>query len=106
MISTGIHTGASTANRTTAAPTKPATAAKVASANSTDAVALSAATWEARGLNIIAALNDGILPADYYALPEQHAAGFGSDVQTLQAAQNDKDGSAEPSSPTRGSRSA
>ncbi len=36
-------------------------AAKVASANATDAVALSAATWEARGLNIIAALNDGIL---------------------------------------------
>ncbi len=36
-------------------------AAKVASANAADAVALSAATWEARGLNTIAALNDGIL---------------------------------------------
>jgi hypothetical protein len=36
-------------------------AAKVASANASDAVALSAATWEARGLNMIAALNDGIL---------------------------------------------
>lgn len=33
---------------------------KVASANAVDAVALSAATWEARGLNLIAALNDGI----------------------------------------------
>ncbi len=36
-------------------------AEKVASANAVDAIALSAATWEARGLNIIAALNDGIL---------------------------------------------
>jgi hypothetical protein len=33
---------------------------KVASANAVDAIALSAATWEARGLNMIAALNDGI----------------------------------------------
>ncbi len=32
---------------------------KVASAASADAVALSAATWEARSLNLIAALNDG-----------------------------------------------
>jgi hypothetical protein len=31
------------------------------------------------------ALNRGILPADYYALPEQLAAGFGPDVLTLQA---------------------
>jgi hypothetical protein len=30
------------------------------------------------------ALNHGILPADYYALAEQHAAGFGPDVLTLQ----------------------
>jgi hypothetical protein len=29
-------------------------------------------------------LNRGILPEDYYALPEQHAAGFGPDVLTLQ----------------------
>lgn len=36
-------------------------AAKVASANAADAIALSAATWEARGLNMIAGLNDGIL---------------------------------------------
>jgi hypothetical protein len=28
------------------------------------------------------ALNQGILPPDYYALPEQHAAGFGPDVLT------------------------
>ncbi len=34
---------------------------KVTAANSVDAIALSAATWEARGLNLIAALNDGIL---------------------------------------------
>lgn len=30
------------------------------------------------------ALNQGILPPQYYALPEQHAAGFGPDVLTLQ----------------------
>jgi hypothetical protein len=30
------------------------------------------------------ALNAGILPRDYYALAEQHAAGFGPDVLTLQ----------------------
>ncbi len=30
------------------------------------------------------ALNDGVLPNEYYALPEQHAAGFGPDVLTLQ----------------------
>jgi len=34
---------------------------KVASSNAVDSIALSAATWEARGLNLIAALNDGIL---------------------------------------------
>jgi hypothetical protein len=34
---------------------------KVASSNSVDAIALSAATWDARGLNLIASLNDGIL---------------------------------------------
>lgn len=33
---------------------------------------------------IARALNRGILPADHYALPEQHAAGFGPDVLTLQ----------------------
>ena len=30
------------------------------------------------------ALNAGLLPSDYYALPEQQAAGFGPDVLTLQ----------------------
>jgi hypothetical protein len=34
---------------------------RVASSNAVDAIALSAATWEARGLNLIASLNDGIL---------------------------------------------
>src|SRR5262245_53910894 len=29
-------------------------------------------------------LNTGVLPTDYYALPEQQAAGFGPDVLTLQ----------------------
>src|SRR5437879_11986724 len=29
------------------------------------------------------ALNRGLLPPDYYALPEQQAAGFGPDVLTL-----------------------
>src|ERR1017187_6841947 len=32
------------------------------------------------------ALNRGILPEAFYALPEQHAAGFGPDVLTLQGA--------------------
>ena len=35
--------------------------ARVATADSIDAIALSAATWEARCLNLIAALNDGVL---------------------------------------------
>src|SRR5947209_6192782 len=29
-------------------------------------------------------LNTGLLPGDYYALPEQQAAGFGPEVLTLQ----------------------
>jgi hypothetical protein len=33
---------------------------------------------------IARALNRGVLPDDYYALPEQHAAGFGPDVLALQ----------------------
>lgn len=37
---------------------------------------------------IARALNRGILPDDYYALPEQHAAGFGPDVVTLQEDRN------------------
>jgi Protein of unknown function (DUF4058) len=34
------------------------------------------------------ALNGGLLPADYYALAEQHAAGFGPDVLTLKGPAN------------------
>jgi hypothetical protein len=36
------------------------------------------------------ALNAGILPADYYAMAEQHAAGFGPDVLTLQGGGDDR----------------
>jgi hypothetical protein len=35
-------------------------------------------------------LNTGLLPRDYYALPEQQAAGFGPDVLTLQDQAPDK----------------
>lgn len=35
-------------------------------------------------------LNRGILPTDYYALPEQMAAGFGPDVLTLQGESGDE----------------
>lgn len=42
------------------------------------------------------ALNRGLLPADYYALPEQHAAGFGPDVLTLQGSQWEDAGAAKP----------
>jgi hypothetical protein len=42
------------------------------------------------------ALNRGLLPADYYALPEQHAAGFGPDVLTLQ--EEESDGGADDAS--------
>src|SRR5438105_9162501 len=34
------------------------------------------------------ALNAGLLPDDYYALAEQHAAGFGPDVLTLEESRN------------------
>jgi uncharacterized protein DUF4058 len=40
---------------------------------------------------IARALNRGLLPPDYYALPEQHAAGFGPDVLTLQESRDDGD---------------
>jgi hypothetical protein len=33
-------------------------------------------------------LNSGVLPPDYYAMVEQHAAGFGPDVLTLQGARD------------------
>jgi len=41
------------------------------------------------------ALNRGVLPADYYALPEQHAAGFGPNVLTLQGSSWDEGGVGE-----------
>ncbi len=37
------------------------------------------------------ALNEGVLPPDYYALSEQHAAGLGPDVRTLQAPADNED---------------
>jgi hypothetical protein len=50
------------------------------------------------------ALNSGLLPDDYYALAEQHTAGFGPDVLTLQGpptnAADDGDGPARM--PSRG----
>jgi hypothetical protein len=51
------------------------------------------------------ALNHGLLPSEYYALPEQHAAGFGPDVLTLQGDRDDGlDGGSTyvPSSPGGG----
>lgn len=46
---------------------------------------------------IARALNRGLLPPEYYALPEQFAAGFGPDVLTLQGERNgDSDDAAEP----------
>jgi hypothetical protein len=36
------------------------------------------------------ALNDGLLPPEYYALAEQQAAGFGPDILTLQVAPPDE----------------
>src|SRR5438034_6226930 len=48
-------------------------------------------------------LNAGLLPEDYYALAEQHAAGFGPDVLTLQGSVNDEsESSPAPSSPGGG----
>src|SRR5205085_1200503 len=38
---------------------------------------------------IARALNRGVLPEDYYALPEQQTAGFGPDVLTLQGKPRD-----------------
>jgi hypothetical protein len=44
------------------------------------------------------ALNERVLPAGYYALAEQHAAGFAADVLTLQAsdAEGDEDTGSRP----------
>jgi hypothetical protein len=44
------------------------------------------------------ALNAGVLPENYYALPEQYAAGFGPDVLTLQGARDDGDAAPAPTS--------
>jgi hypothetical protein len=42
------------------------------------------------------ALNGGLLPDDYYALAEQHAAGFGPDVLTLQGTNGNGETDEEP----------
>src|SRR5262249_56462080 len=48
-------------------------------------------------------LNGGLLPDDYYAMAEQHAAGFGPDVLTLQGLGNGEDSAARaPSSSSPG----
>src|SRR3954452_13923135 len=47
------------------------------------------------------ALNRGLLPTDYYALPEQQAAGFGPDVLTLQDRHRSDEGSGETGMATR-----
>src|SRR5713226_948472 len=46
------------------------------------------------------ALNGGVLPSDYYALPEQQAAGFGPDVLTLQGLPPDEPGEGAASTGT------
>ncbi len=49
------------------------------------------------------ALNAGLLPDDYYALAEQHAAGFGPDVLTLGGPPNGESGPAlSPTAPSTG----
>jgi hypothetical protein len=50
------------------------------------------------------ALNDGLLPPDYYALAEQQAAGFGPDVLTLQSTAPQADEVAEVGPSGRGAR--
>src|SRR5262245_25952183 len=49
--------------------------------------------------DIARALNRGLLPSDYYALPEQIAGGLGPDVLTLRLP---TDGSAPPPLPSGG----
>jgi len=52
------------------------------------------------------ALNQGLLPPDYYALAEQFAAGFGPDVLTLQGAGEDgANGGGAPTAPAPGRES-
>jgi hypothetical protein len=41
------------------------------------------------------ALNGGPLPGDYYALAEQHAAGFGPDLLTLPGTRENGDGAGD-----------
>jgi hypothetical protein len=62
---------------------------KTASADRIDSLAISAATWEARGLNLIAALNDGVLQcfrlirwicAVWAALAVLAATGYGAAI--------------------------
>lgn len=48
------------------------------------------------------ALNAGILPPDYYALPEQRAVGFGPDVLTLQHTQPNSNGAGNGPVPPAG----
>lgn len=47
------------------------------------------------------ALNRGILPESYYALPEQVAGGFGPDVLTLQGAADEEGGEAASAVPSQ-----
>lgn len=47
------------------------------------------------------ALNSGLLPDDYYALPEQQAAGFGPDVLALQSPSSAPSGGSTTLVPTR-----
>jgi hypothetical protein len=48
------------------------------------------------------ALNEGLLPSDYYALAEQQAAGFGPDVLTLQSTRPDEGDEATAADPGGG----
>jgi hypothetical protein len=48
------------------------------------------------------ALNRGILPADYYALAEQHAGGLGPDVLTLQGVREDFGSGSTGTAPSSG----
>src|ERR1700730_7717316 len=50
------------------------------------------------------ALNDGLLPPEYYALAEQQAAGFGPDVLTLNAGPLGAEEAAAPAGPSTGVR--
>src|SRR5947209_6640580 len=48
------------------------------------------------------ALNGGLLPAGYYAMAEQYAAGFGSDVLTLEVSPPDGEPRPGPDAPAGG----